>query len=364
MDLETRLRLQPLPVRDVWTPEKAARLPREVLRRLRRRTMTHVAMLSSVAAGVAALLALRIGAPSANELAAPHALPSAPVSASAPRVVSFHDGSRAELDRSTSRLEVSADGGEHVSLRLLAGSARFDVVPNPKRVFEVESGPVRVRVIGTAFSMLRTAQGTRVAVERGRVRVLFANQQIELGAGESREFAPPPEVETEAVPVDSLPLSEPVPPEVEAEWRELARRGEYGRAYSALRRAKSPLRQEPEELMLAADVARLSGNAAQAVPHLQAVVQRFPKDPRAPVAAFTLGRVYLDNLGQPAEAAAAFRRTRTSWPRGPLAQDAWAREVAAWRRAGQGAEAAQAARQYLERHPKGPHAETMRQIVD
>jgi transmembrane sensor len=209
--------------------------------------------------------------------------------------------------------------------------------------------------------MLRTDEGTRVAVERGRVRVLWADREVELGAGEGREFPPP--LEAEAVAVDSLPQVAALPSDGgEAGWRELAQRGEYASAYSVLRRTKSPLR-GAEELMLAADVARLSGNAAQAVPHLQAVMQRFPSDPRAPVAAFTLGRVYLDNLGQPAEAAAAFRRTRSSWPRGPLAQDAWAREVAAWRRAGHMTEAAQTARQYLERHPKGPHAETMRRLA-
>ncbi len=356
MDLETRLRLEPLPVRDVWTPEKAASLPREVLKRLRRRTLTRALLASGAAAGLLALLAVRLSPPSVAERLAPHPA-QAPVAAHAQRVMSFHDGSRAELDRDTTRLEVGSDRGEQISLRLLAGAARFDVVPNPKRVFEVESGPVRVRVIGTAFSMLRTADGARVAVERGRVRVLWGDQQVELGAGEGREFPPP--AEAAAVPVDSLPLS---PPDEAVEWRELAKRGDYKRAYSALR--NSAPRQVPEELMLAADVARLSGNPAQAVPHLQAVVQRFPTDPRAPVAAFTLGRVYLDNLGQPAEAAAAFRRTRTSWPRGPLAQDAWAREVAAWQRAGQSSEAAQTARQYLERHPQGAHAETMKRLVD
>jgi transmembrane sensor len=306
-------------------------------------------------------LLLRLATPSVAERLAPHLVP-APVAAHPPSVLSFHDGSRAELDRDKARLEVSSDRGEHISLRLLSGFARFDVVPNPRRVFEVESGPVRVRVIGTAFSMLRTAEGARVAVERGRVRVLWADRQVELGAGEGREFPPPPEAE--AVAVDSLPLSEPLPAGADVEWRELAKRGDYKRAYSALKSAKSSPRQEPEELMLAADVARLSGNAAQAVPHLQAVVQRFPSNPRAPVAAFTLGRVYLDNLNEPAQAAAAFRRTRSSWPRGPLAQDAWAREVAAWRRAGHTDEAARTARQYLERHPQGPHAETMKRLVD
>jgi transmembrane sensor len=360
MDLETRLRLQPLPVRDVWTPDKAARLPREVLRRLRRRTMTRVALATSAAAGVLALLTLRLATPSVADLVARHPLRLPALAAHAPRVVSFHDGSRAELDRSTSRLEVSSDRGEHVSLRLMEGGARFDVVPNPKRVFEVEAGPVRVRVIGTAFSMLRTSEGTRVAVERGRVRVIWADHQVELGAGEGGEFPPLPEAQ--GIPVDSLPLSEPEATEPDSEWRELARKGDYARAYTALRR--STPRQTPEELMLAADVARLSGNPAQAVPHLQTVVQRFSRDPRAPVASFTLGRVYLDNLGRPAEAAAAFRRTRSSWPAGPLAQDAWAREVAAWRRAGQPAEAMRTAREYLERHPKGAHAESMKRLID
>ena len=89
------------------------------------------------------------------------------------------------------------------------------------------------------------------------------------------------------------------------------------------------------DLLLAGDVARLSGHAAAAVAPLSRAVTLHPGDPRAPLAAFTLGRVHLEDLGAPRDAAIAFARARELAPDGPLAEDALAREVEAWSRAGE-----------------------------
>ena len=148
-------------------------------------------------------------------------------------------------------------------------------------------------------------------------------------------------------------------PAAAGRWRELARRGEYKQAYSALGHARAEVPDSPEDRMLAADIARLSGHPEQAVPHLRAVCERFPDDPRAPVAAFTLGRVLLD-LHRPREAAAAFHRARTLWSQGPLALDAWANEAEALHAAGDAARAARVATRYVARHPDGRHAAAMR----
>jgi transmembrane sensor len=112
--------------------------------------------------------------------------------------------------------------------------------------------------------------------------------------------------------------------------------------------------------MLAADVARLSFHPADATRYLSRVANGFPGDKRAPLAAFTLGRVLLEDLGQPARAADAFRRAQQLAPRGPLASDALAREVEAARRSGQHERAKQVALRYLELYPDGPQAERLR----
>jgi transmembrane sensor len=112
--------------------------------------------------------------------------------------------------------------------------------------------------------------------------------------------------------------------------------------------------------MLAADVARLSGHAGEAVTHLRAVVSRHGGDPRAPLAAFTLGRVLLDELGRPGAAAAAFADAQRLAPGGALAQDALAREIEALAKAGQTVAAHDRALLYVERYPSGRRIKSVR----
>jgi transmembrane sensor len=115
--------------------------------------------------------------------------------------------------------------------------------------------------------------------------------------------------------------------------------------------------------MLAADVARLSAHPEDAVRPLRRVYERHASDKRAPVAAFTLGRVLVDDLGRPAEAAAAFKKARALWPGGPLAEDALSREADAWGRAGREDAARAAAGEYVAAYPQGRHVEAMRKIL-
>jgi transmembrane sensor len=96
---------------------------------------------------------------------------------------------------------------------------------------------------------------------------------------------------------------------------------------------------------------------------LRKVSQLYPKDPRAPVAAFTLGRVLLDELGRASEAASAFALAERLGPGGPLAGDALAREAEALKRSGQMAQALAVAQKYVTLHPGGRHAATMRAML-
>jgi transmembrane sensor len=117
-----------------------------------------------------------------------------------------------------------------------------------------------------------------------------------------------------------------------------------------------------EDLLLAGDVARLSGHADAAVAQLSRAMARHPDDPRAPLAAFTLGRVQLEDLGSPREAAHAFARARELAPGGPLAEDALAREVEAWSRAGETETARARALAYTRRYPDGHRTHAVRRF--
>jgi transmembrane sensor len=376
MSLDGLLSAGRFKVRDVWSPEKTASLPHDVLQRCRRRALKRASAGAVIVGASIAVLPLLLparnpelllqssGLPNADQITA---VMNAAQPAAAPltvKLLTFKDGSRAELAGSVSRLNVERDSKERVNLRLLAGHARFEVVPNVKRSFEVRAGAVRVRVIGTSFSMARVSEQTRVSVHKGRVEVVWSGGETELAGGESGVF-PPTGAAAENRLSKALPGANPKTADTSGapEWRRLAQTGEYKSAYSALNDTPDSVRQVPEELLLAADVARLSGNPGRAIPYLRTVSERFSRDPRAPVAAFTLGRVLLENTGNAASAAAAFHRARMLSPGGPLALDAWAREVESLRRAGRAEQASDLARGYLDQYPNGRHGAAMRRIV-
>jgi transmembrane sensor len=117
--------------------------------------------------------------------------------------------------------------------------------------------------------------------------------------------------------------------------------------------AGSAVDDNPEALMDAADAARSSGRPDAAVMCLRKVLRDHSESPLAPLAAFTLGRVLLEKLGQPLPAADAFAMVRALAPDGSLAQDALAREVEAWSKAGHPQEAYKRACLYVVTYPTG-----------
>lgn len=149
------------------------------------------------------------------------------------------------------------------------------------------------------------------------------------------------------------------------DWRRLARNGDYDAAYKQLSAAASsaaPLDAESE--LVAADVARLSGHLDEAVRRLERLLARRRDDTRAAAAAFTLGRVQLDERGEPEPAARAFELAFRLRPGGVLAEDALARAALAWSRAGNSERAREIATESLRRAPHGAHAERMRALVN
>jgi transmembrane sensor len=133
-------------------------------------------------------------------------------------------------------------------------------------------------------------------------------------------------------------------------WRALARAGKHQEAFGSI--GKQPV-EDLAGLLLAADAARLSGHPREAVSYLEHIVQRYPASPSAPLAAFALGRLALYELKQPALAAGSFARAYTLDPKGPMAEDALAREAEAYHLAGDAQRSKRAAERYLERWPNG-----------
>ncbi|WP_286185349.1 FecR family protein [Acidovorax cavernicola] len=104
------------------------------------------------------------------------------------------DGSRLRLDTAT-RLEVRLFRDRR-EVTLVDGQAVFSVQADAKRPFDVLAGPLRVRVVGTRFAVRHTpgmpgADGTRVSVEEGKVRVTRrttdATSEVFLTAGRQVE---------------------------------------------------------------------------------------------------------------------------------------------------------------------------------
>jgi transmembrane sensor len=292
-----------------------------------------------------------------------------------------------------------------VTVQVEAGSAFFDVVHREDRRFRVQARGVTVTVLGTAFTVQLSGNAVRVRVERGRVDVAWRGTHRQLAKGEemlataddlaaNRGESEPassalgaltkpgeattPDSSRETLDADAMAQEIAADPELvpapvasprEASrgavsgptWRSLAQEGDYRGAFARMsEEGAGAVRDEPGDLLFAADVARLSGHPALAVQRLTRVIRAHGGDSRAPLAAFTLGRTLLDSLGRPREAADAFARARRLSPAGPLSQDALAREVESWSRAGESSLAQQRALQYLKAYPGGRREKAVR----
>jgi len=122
------------------------------------------------------------------------------------REVPLADGSTAQLN-TQSQVEVVMRASAR-RVRLRRGEAWFKVKKDPDRPFVVESGPVRVRAIGTAFSVRRLEQGSEVQVTEGIVEAWLAGaeaQRVRVAAGQSailQENEPPRLLPASAADID------------------------------------------------------------------------------------------------------------------------------------------------------------------
>ncbi len=274
------------------------------------------------------------------------------------------DGSVVTPLDSASRVVAKTVSERQVELELLSGSASFDVAPNRERSFRVDAGRVAITVLGTKFRVERQGDHTVVAVQAGKVRVSWERGEQLLDPGERGVFPPFDIAAAEPTEPDGPSGS----PNTQPQGASMRRGGDsrspaehgHGADRSPADKARADGLANVDELLLAADSARTSGHAADSVRYLERALALRPDDGRSAVVAFTLGRVLLADVHDPARAADAFARARAFAPHGPLAEDALAREIEARHRAGDEARARALAAEYLETWPSGSRVRAVR----
>jgi transmembrane sensor len=260
----------------------------------------------------------------------------------------LRDGSSIVLETPDTRITKLHESREEALFDLTTGAASFDVVHRPERRFRVHAGPVEVEVVGTRFRVERRGERTLVAVERGRVLVSWADTSRLLSAGDHGVYPPPPPLA--ALARAAADSREPAVPESDGATLHQASSTPATPGEDVVRAPSA------EELFATAARARAEGLPQEAVRALRELAQRYPRDGRAPLAAFTRGRLLLENLAQPREAARAFAQARAlSGAGSALAEDALAREADAWRSAGVGSEFERCAALYQKLYPRGAH---------
>jgi TolA-binding protein len=272
------------------------------------------------------------------------------------------DGSRVELAPDT-QLVPRWSNATSLGVELVHGGVLFDVVPHGPRRWWVLATDVRVSVLGTRFGV-EQENGVRVRVERGLVEVTgprVPRGAQRLAAGQSLFVASAGLTKAAGLPPAPAPAREPspwlpnaglatVPPTAADATRSPsapAPRATPSDTRAALRAAAV------ESLLAQADAARSADQPERAVRAFNRVVKRYPDDPRAALAAFTLAHMYLEQLARPSAAATAFERASALGLPQALAEECAALTVEAYARAQQGERARAAAQAYRQRFPDG-----------
>ncbi|HEX3769736.1 MAG TPA: FecR domain-containing protein [Polyangiaceae bacterium] len=275
--------------------------------------------------------------------------------------VTLADGSRVDLGAAT-RARLTSAKASAIRIDLDRGTVDIEATHVEGRTFVVGAGPYEVHVVGTHF-MVRREAGTggvaqvTVQVTRGAVEVtaVGGGEPRRLAAGEQWSGAesagpltslaanpPPPAVAASPAPAVSLPPAVNPPASVEAAPVAAA--------------APGPHHDETaRDLFDDGQRARAEGRAADAARSFDRLRRTYPRDPRAALSAFELGRLRLDALGDPRGAEEALRDAIALGPSSPFREDAEARRVEALRRAGDPSGCAAARSAYLARWPNGTY---------
>jgi len=264
-----------------------------------------------------------------------------------------------------SEVKLLHSSSKAVQVRLAHGSARFAVAKKRTRRFSVDLGKVEVVVTGTQFRVHRKAgpNGDRmqVEVEEGSVEVHRPDGGVvSLSAGEHWWTVVPREPSTPVAPADDTVEPESDEPMMEIDEDEIDEADDRAERRHARRRRRARAREaagDAEELFDHANLARRAGRLDDAADLYADLVDRFPRDRRASLAAFELGRLRMDSLGDTRGAVYALERALKLDGHGAFAEDALARLVLAEEERGDQRACSRARERYLARYPEGVHAQ-------
>jgi len=268
-----------------------------------------------------------------------------------PRALRFSDRSTIALGVH-SQLTALAMTDDQVLLRLERGAAQFHVQKGGHRRWRIETGLLAVEVIGTRFSVDRSAERVVVSVTEGRVLVrspaltdgvvrLDAGQEVTVRA-EAQRLAPPQSTvalqRTVPLPPPALVDAPVVPPHSAAPAASVA-----------------PIAQQPSLpwLLSQADQARAAGDTPRATSLLKSIVQLYPGDPQAALSSFSLGRNY-QREGKWTAADAAYGWALHHGASGSLREDCYLRRIEVQLHY-QRDLAQRTAHEYLALYPQGRH---------
>jgi transmembrane sensor len=253
--------------------------------------------------------------------------------------VTLADGSHIAVSEG-GRVRVVAVNPREVELALEAGSVVLDV-PHADRRVTVHAGRYDVIDQGTRYRVSIKPEGeVTVGVTEGSVEVRSRSgteATRRLSAGDEWSNVQPLAAMAPPSPAATAPPSAP---------------GSTGLAAPAAALALGAT--SARDLLELAERQRLAGNPRGAASALDTLRHRHRGDPRAALAAFELGRLRLDALGDPAGAAEALGDSIAIAPTGPLREDAEARRVEALDLA-HSAECPAARDAFLARHPHSIH---------
>jgi transmembrane sensor len=297
--------------------------------------------------------------------------------------VQLQDGSRVTLERQT-RLEVRESSDVKVALELERGHVDCDVVPNRRRAFAVSAGGFEVVVSGTRFGVDLSPERNRLEVDvrGGRVTVHRRDQtatEATLNAGDHWSIALRPGEGVSSPAAASGQGELPVVPETSARSLPVPSAADAGsttaqgssvvvspttgtsspsapsKAASTERASAKPRQSAAGLLLDQANVARRQGDLQGAARIFERLLSTYPNDPRAGLAAFELGRLRMDGLGDVRGAVAPFQTAIKLLGEPGLREDAMARLVRAFDLLGERELCLEARGVYLEAHPTGVH---------
>lgn len=273
-----------------------------------------------------------------------------------------------------------------LTLRLVQGEASVDTVGEVRTAaLAIVAGEARLSAsTGSALHVRHNVDDIDVDVTNGSVKLTSPAGSQELGRGEHADKVPIRERMSVAAPpgptlnrvaqpprslVEEAPVESPAAAPAAPDWRSRFNASDFTGALQSLKEQSGGVdgaiaaARTARELMDLSDLQRgKGGDPAAAIRALTRVVESFPSDANAQVAAYTLGNMY-DRLGQQALAAKFFERVRMLSPEGELAEDSFCKRIRAEVVARHKEQASRMAQEYVAKYPDGRCNEEVQRII-